>query len=709
MNKISIIIPVYNSDSFIEKCLISVQQQSFTNFEVLIVDDGSTDETINKINFFISSDNRFKLYTHTKPQGVAAARNLGFAKSSGEYIYFLDSDDFIHPNTLEHLEKSSFGAQVISGRMINAKKENNINLEPSEPIQYKAKRRKLFKNRSILNRLIHRDLLTDKPFDPTFRYFSDLELITSILNTAKEITYVKSAIYYKRFRAIDEGISIMQEPMEGKIKQLSLLFESLLSNDLTNYTRKYLVNIVLAYYRKSIVRFIKQDENHIDTIFEDLYKLVKPISNEDLKNKSIILTREIKRLQTNSLKGYKRIMVVHNRLRNIKHSFKRTKLRSTYRRTIYKLGSYLPQNDKLIIFDSFHGKQFSDNPRAIYEHIQKYYPDYLCYWSVDSEAKQTLEKYKLNTLTRFSFKWLLLLPRAKYWIFNTRIPLWINKPDRVTYLQTWHGTPLKKLGIDIMNVTMPGTNTEKYKENFQKASSRWDYLISPNRYSTEIFTRALGFKGSVLETGYPRNDFLTIENNSETINQIKNHIGIDQDKKVVLYAPTWRDNQFHKKGAYRFKLELDLRRFREEYGDTAVLLLRMHYLIADALDLDGYEGVVYDMSRYSDIRELYLISDALITDYSSVFFDYGKLQRPILFYVYDLEIYRDQLRGFYLDFYNDAPGPLLKNNDSLFEQLDSIINGAYQLPDNFMNFYITYCGLEDGQATKRVVNKLFED
>lgn len=708
MIKISIIIPVYNAEAFIEKCLNSVQEQTFSDFEVIIINDGSTDKTVAKVDTYMKKDTRFKLFTHTKPLGVASARNLGVKEASGEYIYFLDSDDFIHPNTLEQLVSNSSNALVVSGRMINAKKENNITVESSEPIYYRAKRRKLFKNRSILNRLIHRDLITQLPFNPNFRYFSDLELIVYILNNTEEITYVKSAIYFKKRRAIDEGISIMQEPLEGKIKQLSLLVHSLIANNLSDYSRKYLVNIVLVYYRKSIVRFIKQNEHQIENIFDDLYTLIEPISKKDLKNKSIVLKREIKRIQTNSLKDYKRLMLVHNRLRNIKNSFKKTKILSSYRRFVYKVGSYLPQNKQLIIFESFHGKQFSDNPRALYEYIKMNYPDYNCYWSVDASSTEIFNTYNLNTVNRFSFKWLLLLPRAKYWIFNTRIPLWINKPERVTYLQTWHGTPLKKLGIDIMNVTMPGTNTEKYKENFQKASSRWDYLISPNHYSTQIFTRAFGFEGKVIETGYPRNDILTTENNIDTINRIKEHIGIDKEKKVILYAPTWRDNQFHKKGAYKFKLELDLQRFKETYGDQAVLLLRMHYLIADAIDLSGYENIIYDMSRYSDIRELYLISDGLITDYSSVFFDYGKLKRPILFYVYDLEVYRDQLRGFYLDFYNEAPGPLLETNDSLFDQLHHIINDTYRLPDNFIDFHETYCYLEDGQATKRVISKLFE-
>lgn len=110
-------------------------------------------------------------------------------------------------------------------------------------------------------------------------------------------------------------------------------------------------------------------------------------------------------------------------------------------------------------------------------------------------------------------------------------------------------------------VHMPGTNTEKYKQNFTKEASKWDYLISPNRYSTEIFARAFQFNKTMIESGYPRNDFLYTDNRPETMKAIKRKMNIPEDKKVILYAPTWRDDQFYKKGKYKFDLDLNLEKF----------------------------------------------------------------------------------------------------------------------------------------------------
>ena len=151
--------------------------------------------------------------------------------------------------------------------------------------------------------------------------------------------------------------------------------------------------------------------------------------------------------------------------------------------------------------------------------------------------------------------------------------------------------------------------------------------------------------------GYPRNDVLvTRQNDTEYIEQIKKDLNLPKDKKVIMYAPTWRDDEFVKKGQYLFDLKINLANLKEQIGDDYVILLRMHYLIANALDLTGYDDFAIDVSNYNDISELYLISDALITDYSSVMFDYGILKRPQFFFAYDIEKYDKGLRGFYMNY-----------------------------------------------------------
>src|SRR5699024_9927189 len=289
------------------------------------------------------------------------------------------------------------------------------------------------------------------------------------------------------------------------------------------------------------------------------------------------------------------------------------------------------------------------------------------------------DELNIPYIKRFSIKWMYCMNRASYWVSNSRLPLWIHKPPNTIYIQTWHGTPLKRLGVDIKEVQMPGTNTEQYKRNFTTEAKKWDYLLSANEYSTNIFEQAFQYDNKIIETGYPRNDYLinyntniikkTYKNDNKIIKngypkndylinyntdfeikRIKNKLGIPIDKKVLLYAPTWRDNQYYGRGRYRFDINLDLEKMRNQLSDDYIVLLRMHYLIAENIDTSRFESFAYDVSYHDDIRELYLIADMLITDYSSVFFDFAILKRPILFYVYDINDYRDNVRGFYFDF-----------------------------------------------------------
>jgi len=373
----------------------------------------------------------------------------------------------------------------------------------------------------------------------------------------------------------------------------------------------------------------------------------------------------------------------------------------------FGLAGKLPVKKKTVIFESFAGKQYSCNPRAIYEYMKEHHPEYNLIWSVNPSYTDIFEEKNVPYIHRFTLKWLFAMARAEYWVVNSRLPLWIPKPKHTTYVQTWHGTPLKRLAVDMEEVHMPGTNTEKYKQNFTKEAAKWDYLISPNRYSTEIFARAFQFNKTMIESGYPRNDFLYTDNCPETMKAIKRKMNIPEDKKVILYAPTWRDDQFYKKGKYKFDLDLNLDKLREEIGDNYVIVLRMHYLVAENFDLSPYKGFAYDFSSYEDIRELYMVSDLLITDYSSVFFDFANLKRPMIFFVPDIETYRDKLRGFYFDFEQEAPGPLVKTTEEVIEKIKQTETSDYRLPDIFEPFYEKFCYLETGKSSEKVVNKIF--
>ena len=211
----------------------------------------------------------------------------------------------------------------------------------------------------------------------------------------------------------------------------------------------------------------------------------------------------------------------------------------------------------------------------------------------------------------------------------------------------------------------------EYKRLFKENTETWDYLISQSDYTTEKFKSSFDFKNKILNSGFPRNDILFRKNNLKSINSIKNNYKIPSDKKVILYAPTWRDDEFYENGIYKFSSQIDFDLLKKELSDTHIVLVKLHYLVKDALDWSKYEGFIYKCDQSWDIQELYLISDILVTDYSSVMFDYSILKRPMIIFAYDYEKYRDNLRGFYFNIFEEFPGPIVENT---YDLIDSIKN-----------------------------------
>jgi len=295
------------------------------------------------------------------------------------------------------------------------------------------------------------------------------------------------------------------------------------------------------------------------------------------------------------------------------------------------------------------------------------------------------------------------MARAEFWVLNSRLPNWWRKNRRTQIIQTWHGTPLKKLGADIEHVAIPGTTTADYHQQFVTAANRWNYLIAPNQYSQDIFKSAFGFRNRFLSVGYPRNDVLYTTSNDQ-IQQLKQKLLGSVAGPVVTYAPTWRDDMAVRPGVYRFDLPFDLGEFFKHVPAKTRLIIRPHYLVKDAIDIHGFEDRVTVLAD-TDIAELYLISDLLITDYSSVMFDFANLKRPELFFAYDLAHYRDQLRGFYFDYEREIPGPLVTTATAFYQQLDvwQTVGEFIDYRDQQAAFYHKFCEWEDGTASHQVV------
>lgn len=362
----------------------------------------------------------------------------------------------------------------------------------------------------------------------------------------------------------------------------------------------------------------------------------------------------------------------------------------------------LPVNKKIILFESNLGRNYTGNPKAIYEEMirQGLDKEYRCYFIL--EKPNTVIPGAAKTVKRNRLKYFILFATSGIWVCDTRLPKYILKRPECKYIQTWHGTPLKKLALDMDSVYMAGEKgIDNYKKNFYDNAQTWDYLISQNHFSTEIFRRAFAFDKDMLEIGYPRNDVLFEKNNEQDITKLKQELGIPLDKKVILYAPTWRDNEFYGKGQYKFNPPLDFTLLQEKLSDEYVMIVKYHYLVMDKIDWSPYQGFIYSCDLSFDISALYLVSDMMITDYSSVMFDYNLLKRPMFFFCYDLEEYKDTLRGFYFDFLEEAPGPITLTTEDLIASILDYQQEAYQQKQEA--FYQKFNHADDGRASLKVV------
>ena len=394
------------------------------------------------------------------------------------------------------------------------------------------------------------------------------------------------------------------------------------------------------------------------------------------------------------------------------------KITYTYKYIFYSITKMKTKvDDKTVIFVVYGGKAYACSPKAIYEYMVKEdkYKDYKYIWAFkDYEKYKFLEANNNTTVVKYnSKKYNKYLAQAKYWVFNFKIPEHIYPKKEQVFLQCWHGTPLKRLGYDLVHFDNALNTVKGMKKRYKIESGKFSYFLSPSKTATEKFVSAwnlkeFGKEDIIIEEGYPRNDFL-YNFTEDDAKAVKEKLGIQNcNKKIILYAPTYRGNQHEAGVGYVYKEEVDFERLQRELQDKFIILFRPHYFVANAFDFEKYKGFVYNVADVDDINYLYIISDMLITDYSSVFFDYANLKRPIIFHMYDLEHYRDESNGFYFDVEKDLPGKITRNDDELIREIIRLDSG-FVYDDRYRVFNKRFNYLDDGRASERVVEKVIRN
>ncbi len=366
--------------------------------------------------------------------------------------------------------------------------------------------------------------------------------------------------------------------------------------------------------------------------------------------------------------------------------------------------------DHTIFYESRDGKSVTDSPYAIFKYLL-HHPEFQHFkhiWSInhENELESVIVNYKdfknVKFVKRNSKEYLKWLATSKYLINNSTFqPFFIPKKEQV-YINTWHGTPLKRMGFDI-----PGNpaHSQNVVRNFLSA----DYLLSPNDHTTKMFLNSYKlnglYNGEIIQEGYPRID-LTFHTDSDRFYSFLTRLGleIDKNKQTILYAPTWKGTSVSKAKNDMFQIISEMSYLRKKVGNEYNLLIKVHpFLYNQAKKFSEIKDIL--IPDFVDTNELLSVVDLLITDYSSIFFDYLVTDKPILFYIWDYDDYREE-RGMYLS-EDELPGPTLFTIEEVAGAVQDIkkISDSYRLVyQAAKNKFTTH---DDGKVTARIVQYVF--
>ena len=682
---LSIIIPFYRGEQYLSDCFDGIREGGFEDVEVIVSDDDPVD-----------------------PRGVAFARNRGFERSRGDFVLFLDSDDYFLPDGIAQAMEET------------AKDPDAVTVLPLEGTFYsrKAVLGQWVKNPSfkldipvlmrVTGLIIPRRYIDSRSFPERFRYYSELSFMAKLFESVR-FRQAQGGTYYKRIHNDPVNLpSLSQEDSPMRVKDfcnsMILGAESIGSGN--SETMLMLAGAAGSFFEKALThdnapaglanppRITEEDVPLIEKALGAVGK--GTLRGLDNKDEARILGFLSEANLSRARKVAKRIV------------FKRKKKglfgsKDQWRLAFYrKVALRMKVKKDLVFFESFNGGLYGDSCRYIYEHYIEHNPANRRFvWSLKRTPESGAKiPGKHRRVTTGGLRYMLALARAGILVSNMRQPSWYVKRPGQMFFETWHGTPLKKLVFDMDDVY---TASPGYKKIFYDQSRKWDWLLSGNDYSTDVFEHAFMLpRERIVCLGYPRNDRLRAGADEELKMRMREKLGLPKEKKIILYAPTWRDNRFRGSGDYEMPSAFDRDFYKK--AENCFFILRQHYFVGEAVGLTEACGEnAVDMSAYDDINDLYLASDMLVTDYSSVFFDYAILGRPMVFYAYDEEEYRDGLRGLYFDMENYCPGPIVRTQDELADVLkkDEEFFAPYLERYKMMGSF--FDGPGDGCAAKRVV------
>ncbi|MFE0604444.1 CDP-glycerol glycerophosphotransferase family protein [Streptomyces sp. NPDC058892] len=715
MPRFSVIVPAYKVQAYLQECLDSVLTQSYPDLELIAVDDASPDACGALIDEYAARDPRVTAVHLAHNLGLGPARNAGLARAAGDYVIFLDGDDTLAPGALQAVTdrlKATGSPDVLvydyaraywSGELVRNRLSHRLSEEGPASFRLADRPALLAMLMVVWNKAYRREYVEREGLAFPPGLYEDAPWTYPALLAAESVAVLdRVCVHYRQRRT--GSILTTRTPRHLEIfDQYDRVFGYLAGRP------------ELERWRSTLHRRMAE---HFCAVHSDPRRLPRSVRAEFFRRASALLRRyrapgdrsspPLSLSRTDRIRhalmllGARRSYRLLSVLRSAGLALGRAAatlgrgLGESALRLHYRIQRLLPLRPELAVFSAYWYGGYACNPAAIEAKLRELAPRMRTAWICDPVHAATLPRETVALRPGSTAYW-SALARAGYLVSNVAFDRALVKRPGQVLLQTQHGTPLKRVGLDLQDRPAAAPTTDF--AGLLRGADQWDYLLSSNRHSTLVWEKAVPSSYTTLEYGYPRNDLFHRASRTEVL-ELRERLGIPAGSTAILYAPTHRDYRRSRPD------HLDFERLLRELGPRFTVLVRTHLTYADADHPWEPHPRLVDVSSHPSVEELCLASDALVTDYSSLMFDYAVLDRPIVIHADDWEAY-EAARGTYFDLRSAPPGAIARTQDEL---VDIFTTGHWQGSRSAQlrsAFRARFCSYDDGHAAERVVRRVF--
>jgi CRISPR system Cascade subunit CasB len=701
--RFSVIVPAYKVQAYLHECLESVLSQSYPDLELIAVDDCSPDACGAIIDEFAARDARVRAVHLPENQGLGRARNAGLEQATGDYLVFLDSDDTLTPDALRAIAdriKETGEPDVLvfdysrtywSGETQRNKVAAQLTEQGPAPFRLEDRPGLLRVIMVAWNKAYRREFVEREGFAFPPGYYEDTPWTYPVLMAAETIATLDRVCVHYRQRRQGNILGTTSRCHFDVFDQYDRVFAFVDAHPELDQWRPVLFRRMVDHLATV---FTKPDRLPRGTRAEFLRKARAHYRRYRIPGTSVPLRTRMRHTFVHfgihrTFRAVQRAMSWRRSAVKLTTKALRT-LRAAVLQLHYRVQLRLPLRNRAV-FAAYWGRGHSCNPGALETAFRTHAPHIRTAWVARPEHHHTIPAATRRLRPNTAAYW-TALARSKYLVNNVNFDRRLVKRPGQIVIQTQHGTPLKHMGLDLQE--RPAAARDMDFAELLKGVDKWDHVLSPNRHTTLTWERVYPGSYTTLAYGYPRNDVFQ-QATSADVHRLRESLGIPQDTIALLYAPTHRD--------YRRvqRAHVDLDRLLRRLGPRFVVLARAHYWHEGPLAAAS-GGRIIDVTDHPSVESLCLASDALVTDYSSLMFDYANLDRPIVIHADDWEAY-EAARGTYFDLRAFPPGAVARSEDEL---IDIFATGHWrgsrstQLRTAFRE---RFCPYDDGRAAERVV------